>query len=53
MSLLKYCQENNINCTTCNQSYKNYYNERVFHYYCNRSGLQVMDKDVCIYYKNE
>lgn len=50
--LKQFCKANNIKCSTCVHSYKNYQSPTVYHRYCITAG-QVEDNDVCVEWKRE
>ena len=52
MKLKQYCEENNINCSTCSHVYKNFISETEWNLYCDDYGLTREDI-VCIDWTNE
>ena len=47
-SLRLYSSENDINCSTCRRSFKNYYSEIAYKMICMKYDRIIKDHEVCI-----
>lgn len=46
--LRQFCKDNNINCSTCSQSYKNWMTSECWYLYCGCGGQCVSEDYVCL-----
>lgn len=51
MKLKNYCKENNYNCGTCNNSFKNHFSIGSFRLYCTIHGF-INENNICIDYES-